>query len=491
MKPARRRRGIALFSALLLASAAGVSTATASPVIPSESEIADSWSQVDSTAGRIADLEVRLARQATDLEAAEQAAAIASEAYNQAAVDLEDAEADALTAAEDATRADEEVSLASDEVARLAMAAYRNQGLGHLEVLTTADGLDDMLNRATTFERLGGQATDALQRLEAAELVAALMHERAEEAVATAEQAAQTLQDRFAEAEAAFDSAEQAHESTATERGALIGELAELRDTTVALEQQRQDGLEQQRLERENAAALARQQELERQEAERQERQERDREPAERTGPQRPESTPSPSSTPTPSQSPTSRPSPSPSPSPSQPPRADSPPPPTSTPSPRPTPTPTQTPTPRPTPTPTPPPPPPPPPPPSGGGSSAGVGQSAVNWALAQVGKPYIWGAAGPHGFDCSGLTQKAYQAAGRNLPRTTRDQYAAIAKVPTSQMRPGDLVFYSNNGQASGVYHVAIYTGNGMRVHAPSPGKNVEHVPMWWANVLPMAGRP
>ena len=108
-----------------------------------------------------------------------------------------------------------------------------------------------------------------------------------------------------------------------------------------------------------------------------------------------------------------------------------------------------------------------------------------------QLGKPYVWGAQGPNGFDCSGLTMRAYQNAGVNLPRTTQAQYAAVSHVPVGQMRAGDLIFYSSNGAPSGIYHVAIYAGNGMRVHAPQPGQTVEHVPMWWPNVLPYAGRP
>ncbi|MBK5250769.1 MAG: C40 family peptidase [Actinomycetales bacterium] len=110
---------------------------------------------------------------------------------------------------------------------------------------------------------------------------------------------------------------------------------------------------------------------------------------------------------------------------------------------------------------------------------------------MTQLGKPYVWGATGPNGYDCSGLTMRAYQNAGVSLPRTTRDQYAAVAHVPVGAMRPGDLIFYSDNGAASGIYHLAIYAGNGMRVQSPSPGKTVEYVKIWWTNVLPLAGRP
>ncbi|WP_418608038.1 C40 family peptidase [Georgenia sp. SUBG003] len=84
----------------------------------------------------------------------------------------------------------------------------------------------------------------------------------------------------------------------------------------------------------------------------------------------------------------------------------------------------------------------------------------------------------------------RAFQQAGVYLPRNTRAQWDATTRVPLSQLQPGDLVFWSNNGQRSGIYHVAIYTGSGMRLHAPTPGKTVEEVPMWHVNIMPYGGR-
>jgi peptidoglycan DL-endopeptidase CwlO len=98
-----------------------------------------------------------------------------------------------------------------------------------------------------------------------------------------------------------------------------------------------------------------------------------------------------------------------------------------------------------------------------------------------------VWGAAGPNGYDCSGLTMRAFQNAGVSIPRTSGAQYNVGTRVPTSQMRAGDLIFYAQGGR---IYHVAIYAGNGMRLHAPAPGKTVELVPMYWTNVLPYAVR-
>lgn len=95
----------------------------------------------------------------------------------------------------------------------------------------------------------------------------------------------------------------------------------------------------------------------------------------------------------------------------------------------------------------------------------------AVATARAQVGKPYVWGATGPGSFDCSGLTGYSWRAAGVNLPRTSRQQYAAGAKVSRSSLRPGDLVYFG-----SPIYHVAIYIGNNMMVSAPQPGDVVKY---------------
>ena len=92
--------------------------------------------------------------------------------------------------------------------------------------------------------------------------------------------------------------------------------------------------------------------------------------------------------------------------------------------------------------------------------------QVAVNTALAQLGKPYVWGGAGPSSFDCSGLTQYAYGAAGRSLPHSSRMQSSVGTPVSTANLQPGDLLFFY-----SPVSHVGMYIGNGQMVHAPTSG--------------------
>ncbi len=100
--------------------------------------------------------------------------------------------------------------------------------------------------------------------------------------------------------------------------------------------------------------------------------------------------------------------------------------------------------------------------------------EAAVSYALAQVGKPYVWGGDGPNGFDCSGLVQQAYSRSGVGLPRVADDQYAATTPIGSGELRRGDLVFWSSSSRASGIHHVGIYLGGGKFVEAPRPGKTV-----------------
>ncbi|MFE0649045.1 NlpC/P60 family protein [Streptomyces sp. NPDC059534] len=105
----------------------------------------------------------------------------------------------------------------------------------------------------------------------------------------------------------------------------------------------------------------------------------------------------------------------------------------------------------------------------------------AVSFARAQLGKPYVWGATGPSAYDCSGLTQAAWRAAGVSLPRTTYTQINAGQRVSRSQLAPGDLIFFY-----SGISHVGLYIGGGRMIHAPRPGAPVRIAPI---DEMPFAG--
>lgn len=102
-------------------------------------------------------------------------------------------------------------------------------------------------------------------------------------------------------------------------------------------------------------------------------------------------------------------------------------------------------------------------------GKASAQGKKAIEYAMAQVGKPYVWGAEGPASFDCSGLTSQAWLAAGQAIPRTSQEQWRLLPRVAVGDMRPGDLIIYHDDAS-----HVGMYVGDGSIVHAPRPGRQV-----------------
>ncbi|MEV0169535.1 NlpC/P60 family protein [Streptomyces sp. NPDC050803] len=108
--------------------------------------------------------------------------------------------------------------------------------------------------------------------------------------------------------------------------------------------------------------------------------------------------------------------------------------------------------------------------------SYATKAEKALAFARAQIGKPYVWGATGPDSYDCSGLTQAAWNAAGITLPRTTWDQVNAGTTVSLANAQPGDLVFFYDD-----LSHVGLYIGNGMMIHAPKPGAYVREESIYY----------
>ena len=105
---------------------------------------------------------------------------------------------------------------------------------------------------------------------------------------------------------------------------------------------------------------------------------------------------------------------------------------------------------------------------------------AAVRYARAQLGLPYVWGAAGPDTFDCSGLTMRAWERAGVQLPHFAADQYAASQPLGYRQLQPGDLVFWSHDGTPQDIYHVALYLGDDQIIEAPRTGTVVKVASLW-----------
>lgn len=106
--------------------------------------------------------------------------------------------------------------------------------------------------------------------------------------------------------------------------------------------------------------------------------------------------------------------------------------------------------------------------------SQAGKGQEIANYALQFVGYPYVYGGSSPKGFDCSGLTSYVYSQFGYSINRTASNQLSNGVSVEKSQLQPGDLVFFRQNGSTKAASHVGVYIGNNQYVHASTPGVGV-----------------
>jgi cell wall-associated NlpC family hydrolase len=143
------------------------------------------------------------------------------------------------------------------------------------------------------------------------------------------------------------------------------------------------------------------------------------------------------------------------------------------------------------------PPPPPPPVNPTPPAPNTDAVGGAIGFAQAQVGDPYQLNGSGPDAWDCSGLTKASYASVGVFIgTHSATNQYATMQSagrlVPFNDLLPGDLLFYSNGGSASGSkYHVTLYIGNGLMIEAPYPGLNVRVAAIRYGDLVPYAGRP
>lgn len=104
------------------------------------------------------------------------------------------------------------------------------------------------------------------------------------------------------------------------------------------------------------------------------------------------------------------------------------------------------------------------------------IGVQALKWALSRIGDPYVWGAAGPDEFDCSGLVMWSYAHVGISLEHFTGDQWNEGEHIPRSELEPGDLLFFFTDES-----HVGLYIGNGLMVDAPTQGQDVQIQPILW----------
>lgn len=484
-------RATAAASAVLLVAGFLVVAAPSSPAraadYPGQAEIdaanaavTDAASGVDALDAAIVDLE-------QGLNEAQQASLIAAEDYAQAQEAKDAADAELVSANQRAADAEAALAKARGGLATVAMDAYRTGGsMKDFTAIASASGFEDVIARSEVISRASSEADSRVQTVKAAEVVAAAMRGYAEEAATTAADAEAAASDSLAAAQESQQQAERAVGEVAKARDNALSRLAEVRNTSVALEQQRQDGLADDRRQREIEAFKAVQAAEDAAE---------DATPSPATGTPQPRPTDS-GTTPEPEQTTDPKPTTTPElgqttdPEPEQ--TTDPEPEPEQTTDPEPTkdPEPEQTKDPEPEPTADPEPPPPPAP---SWNSSASAGAAAVRKALTLMGSPYEWGGNGP-GYDCSGVTYAAWKSAGYTIPRSSSTQYRGLTKVSSSQMRKGDLLFYGSGRSSSRIYHVAMYIGGGMVAEAATPGtpSRVRTLYAWGTNdLLPTVGRP
>lgn len=448
----RVAKGVLPLLAALLAASAGMlaGPAVALPGSPTDRELERARQAEGEAASAIAQAEARLAAANERFDELMLSAARATEAHNGAQYALEQARVAESEAAAEATRDERAADRARTELGRVAATAYRTGGqLRVLAAVLDADRSDQFVDGTVVLQTAArSQGTIADRALEAAAKAQGAA-QRALQARLDREEVAETAKLASEQAAAAVLEFESQMAALEREREQALVELAEARGTTAELQERRQAALAMEAALEAEQAAAASSSEPEDSGAGRAPQDDAatpteapaSEPPGDARGASSPQDT-----TPSPDATRDAEPSPSPSsPSPTARPSSPSPPPPSPSP---PT---TSS-----------------PPPPSGA-------QLAIDYARAQLGKPYEWGGAGPDTFDCSGLTMRAWERAGVSLPHWSVAQARMVTRVSYADLMPGDLIFWSDNGQATGVYHVGLYIGSGKMIHAPRTGKVVE----------------
>ncbi len=448
--PARRAPRLlvtALMTGVLVLSAAPSADAAKSDrTFPSRDEVARAQQRATDKARDVGAIKASLLLANQRLEAAAVEAERASEAYNGAMWRLEEARQELADARAEAARARRTVEKQRDAIGRLVARSYQSGGqLNAITAFVDADGPESVMDQYATFQGVSSSLQADYDRFAASETIAQGFEQRAEEASAKAKRLADEARAAKEEATSAAAAAQTAAAQIADEKDRLIRELARAQDISVSLARQRQEALEEiarKRAEaraRAEAAEAARQQALEdarrRAEARRESRREaRKQARAEAARQAREKSRAQQSDTPKPTPPP-----------PASPPPAPAPPPPSS--------------------------------PPSGSGGA----DRAIAFARSQLGDPYVWGAAGPDAWDCSGLMLQAWAQAGVSLPHYSVAQYYAGTPISASDLRPGDLVFWGTTSSPGSIHHVAMYLGGGMIIHAPRTGRPVSIDSMYY----------
>lgn len=415
------------------------------PVIPSQSQVDAAKKAAADKAAQVAAIEQQLAGANARLEQLGRETGIAAEKYNGAVYRLTKAKAEAAAAATRAKKAAQTLADQRRRIGRFAAASYQGGGdLAQLGPLLSADGPQQLLDSAGAARSVSQAMQGSYLRFTATQVVSNAFKVQADQAVTKVQAATDEAAKAKKAAEAAEANQASAVASIGAQRKQQIAQLATLRSTSYQVADQRQRGLEE--LARQRAAALAAKKAEElrkriaaKEAAERAEaaaeqaRKEREeRAEAEKHGSKPPKKKPKPK---------IERPG-------------------------------------------------------NGGGGgntpNRKGGAAAVAFALSQLGEPYVWAAAGPDSWDCSGLTMKAWKKAGVQLPHYSVAQYEQVRHISEDELRPGDLIFWGENASDPGtIFHVAMYLGGGRMVHAPRPGRPVTIDSVYYWEDPDFFGRP
>lgn len=440
---------------------------------PSQDDINKSKQKEASTSASIASLEARLATLKANTENATMKAQIATEDYLQSLDALNKAKAATAAARAKATAATKQTHQARKSLSDVVVQTYQDGGnpFDIVSPYLTGRSLGDIASQKAALDRAGENTDAKLQKLQALQSVATTMEGIAAQKESAQRTATQKTEATKNAAQAAANSAQAAQSQATSQRANLISQLAAQRNTTVALETQRQEQLEQAEQNRKNEEARKQAQQAAAQAKAKEEQEKQNEAKAKETAsptPSQPDPQPSQTATPEPAPSQTTTPEPAPSPSE------------TSQPAPEPEPAPSPTPTPEPDPEPEPDP----TPAPSGGADVA------IAKAYTFIGVDYVWGGESYSGVDCSGLAMLSWAAAGVSLTHSSRAQYWEGTHVSLDSVQPGDLIFWSSDGSAGSIYHVAIYLGNDQMIEAPTFGVPVRVTGVRYSGIMPYAVR-
>ena len=444
-----RQRGTIRTALTVFAASALLILPQMAQAAPSEEEIAAAKAAEEAASMSVAEIEVKLAEVNATAATATQNAQIAGEDLNEAQIALNAATATANKASADADAAEAAFQEGKQQIASVAQATYRNGG-GSLDAIAPyldADGLRGVETKKVGINSFSSSAEAKMQNVAALEQVAKVTRDAANTALDNQKKATDEVQARTDAANKAATDAQTQANIVAAQRDAYVKELATKQNTTVDLINQREASLAAERTAAERAAA---EQASAAVAAADSQRRADTPAPAADATPEAPASSPAPdvSAAPAPAEE-----EPAPAPAYEEPvyeePDDEEP------------------------------------------SYSYGGASTAIATAMTYLGVPYVWGGESYGGVDCSGLTMLAWESAGVDLPHLSRAQYGYGTHVSLGDMEAGDLIFWSSDGTQSGIYHVAMYLGDGEMIEAPTFGVPVRVTGVYsWGSLMPYAVR-